>query len=61
MLLVCLLQHRQCGAKRQAQVGAGVTIRDRENIDLIKDFLLVDDAVNSRNERICQVVTGQMC
>ncbi len=43
-------EHVQHCAQRDAQVGAGVTVRNREDIDAVEHLLLVLDPVDSRHE-----------
>ncbi len=55
-----LLQQRERGPERQAQVGSRIAVGDREYVDAIEEILLAYDAVYARYERIGQRIAIKM-
>ncbi len=49
---VFALQYRQGGSERQTQIGAGVAVGDREDVDVVQKVLVGDDAVYAGYQRI---------
>ena len=60
MLFARCAQHAKRGAHRQAQVGAGVTVSNRENIDFIEKRLVRNDTVDAGLQRQAKRVPIEM-
>ena len=56
MLFARIRKIGERGAQRYAQVSAGVSVSDRENVDPIQVFLCKYDPVNAGAKRECQLV-----
>ena len=54
MLIGISLENPKGRTEREAEVCAGVTVRDRKDIDAVQQFLLADDPVYSRYECQCE-------
>lgn len=48
------LEYTESGTERKTEIGTGIAIRDREDIDAIQELLLRDDTMDSRYQRLRQ-------
>lgn len=60
MFFGAALEYTESGTERQTEVGTGIAVRDRKNIDAIQELLLGDDTMNSRYQRLCQNIAIQI-